>query len=166
MYSNCIISSDLCQYSSASVLLILLTNPSCHYTLCLTALRSGFTRCKRKSPEVHSGWTDEKWDLLLFWWPDCLDCLVLYGCMVLLGGKIGRNWWRCPHSTPLHSPGPLLSSPLLCSTCSNTTPVSHDKLRPIQQTIIIHNVSHLTPLLTNICNTNQYFSHLRLCFLK
>ena len=54
-----------------------------------------------------------------------LNCLeVVYGCMVLLGGKIGRNWWRCPPSTPLDStpqPGPLLSSPLLYLQQHNTS---------------------------------------------
>ena len=56
----------------------------------------------------------------------------------------------------------LQPRPLLSSTCSNTTPVSHDKLRPIQQTIIIHNVSHLTShishlttMLTNIDNSSR-----------
>ena len=93
---------------------------------------------KRKSLQVHSGLTDEKWDVLF--WLGCQTVLCSAGggvetvktvCKVLLSGKIGMNWWRCPHSTP------LLPRPLLSSTCSNTTPV-----RPIQQTIIIPNISH------------------------
>ena len=102
IYSNRIISSDFCQHSTITVLLILhTTDPSCHYTLFLTPLTSRFTGVQEKISR------SSQW---LNWWK--MRC---YDAVMLLGGKIGRNWWWCPHWTRL-VPGPLLSSPLPAAT--------------------------------------------------
>ena len=146
MYSNCIISSDLCHSQQC------ITNtthshrsPLSLHTLSLTWFHSLWGR---KSPEVHSGWSDEKWEKSL--WPE------LSGGGVWLYGVTG---WEDRKELV------AMSAPLLYLQQHNT---SQSRQTPAQ-TADNYNSQYLTShisLLTNNCNTNQYFSHLRLCFLK
>ena len=99
IYSNRIISSDFCQHSTITVLL--------YYTqhISLLSLHS-FSHSTHISLHWRVRENLQKFTVAelmtneMLWWPGSSP-------VVLLGGKIGRNWWRCPHSS-LYRSSPLL----------------------------------------------------------